>query len=107
MQAEHLGFDLSFLIAGTCTVALLAVNTDWVFGSLKLALRALAVFALLYALIYVLLRVQAYSLLVGATASFAPVAAAMYITRNIDWYGNAESPPRYSNDPSGGMARES
>jgi inner membrane protein involved in colicin E2 resistance len=105
--AEHLGFDLSFLIAGTCTVALLSLNTDWIFRSRTLALRALAVFTLLYAFIYVLLRVEAYALLVGATASFAAVAAAMYITRNIDWYGNAASPSKSSNVASGGAAHES
>jgi inner membrane protein len=87
--AEHLSFDLSFLLAGISTVTLLSLNTDWIFGSRKLALRAFAVFTILYGFIYVLLRVEAYALLVGATASFAAVAAAMYITRNIDWYGNA------------------
>jgi inner membrane protein len=85
--AEHLGFDLSFLIAGASTVALFALNTDWVFRSRKLAYRSLGVFASLYAFIYVLLRVEAYALLVGAVASFVAVAAAMYITRNVDWYG--------------------
>ncbi len=105
--AEHLGFDLSFLIAGTCTVALLSFNTDWIFRSRKLALRAFAVFTLLYAFIYVLLRVDAYALLVGAIASFAAVAAAMYITRDIDWYGNAAPPSRPANAPSGGPAHES
>ncbi len=86
--AEHIGFDLSYLIAGTSTVALFAINTEWVFHSRKLGLRSLAVFTTLYVFIYVLLRVEAYALLVGAIASFAAVAAAMYITRNVDWYGN-------------------
>jgi inner membrane protein involved in colicin E2 resistance len=105
--AEHLGFDLSFLIAGACTVALLSVNTDWIFHSRKLAQRALGVFSLLYAFIYVLLRVEAYALLVGATASFAAVAAAMYITRNIDWYGNTAPPLKPANPPSAAVAHES
>jgi inner membrane protein len=105
--AEHLGFDLSFLIAGTCTVALLSINTEWIFRSSNLALRAFAVFTLLYTFIYVLLRVEAYALLVGAIASFAAVAAAMYITRNIDWYGSAMSPSKASSAPSGGTAHES
>ena len=86
--AEHLGFDLSYLIAGASTVALFAVNTEWVFRSRKLGLRSLGAFTTLYVFIYVLLRVEAYALLVGAVASFAAVAAAMYITRNVDWYGN-------------------
>ncbi|SNT06804.1 inner membrane protein [Granulicella rosea] len=85
--AEHLGFDLSFLIAGGCTVGLFAINTHWLFHSRKLGMRALGVFTLLYAFIYVLLRVEAYALLVGAVASFFAVAAAMYVTRNVDWYG--------------------
>jgi inner membrane protein involved in colicin E2 resistance len=86
--AEHLGFDLSYLIAGASTVVLFAVNTEWVFRSRKLALRSLAVFTSLYAFIYVLLRVEAYALLVGAVASFVAIAVAMYITRNVDWYGS-------------------
>ncbi len=86
--AEHLGFDLSFLIAGGATVALFSFNTEWVFRSRKLALRALAVFTLLYMFIYVLLRVEAYALLIGSIASFAAVAIAMYITRDVDWYGS-------------------
>ncbi len=89
--AEHLGFDLSFLLAGGLTVALFALNTHWVFRSRTLALRSLAVFTAVYAFIYVLLRVEAYALLVGALTSFLAVAAAMYITRNVDWYGNASS----------------
>jgi inner membrane protein involved in colicin E2 resistance len=97
--AEHLGFDLSFLIAGASTVALFATNTEWVFRSRKLALRSLAVFAGVYAFIYVLLRVEAYALLVGAIASFSAVAAAMYITRNVDWYGSSAVSPSLATAP--------
>ena len=98
--SEHLGFDLSFLIAGVSTVALLSINTDWIFRSRKLAMRALAAFSLLYTFIYVLLRVEAYALLVGALASFVAVAAAMYITRNVDWYGTGEVAPGFTAAPS-------
>ena len=98
--SEHLGFDLSFFIAGASTVALLSINTEWIFQSRKLALRALAAFSLLYTFIYVLLRVEAYALMVGALASFAAVAAAMYITRNVDWYGIAEAAPVLAATPS-------
>lgn len=107
--AEHLGFDISYLIAGGSTVALFAVNTEWVFGSRKLALRSFAVFTSLYVFIYVLLRVEAYALLVGAVASFAAVAAAMYITRNVDWYGNGFPVPNFTSVSSapGSRANES
>jgi len=109
--AEHLGFDVSFLIAGTCTIALLSINAEWVFHSRKLALRALVVFTILYAFIYVLLRVEAYALLVGAIASFAAVAAAMYATRNVDWYGSGSVVPGFDSvppiDAAGTSVRES
>lgn len=104
--AEHLGFDMSFLIAGAATVTLLSVNTEWVFRSRELALRALAVFTALYTFIYVLLRLENYALLVGAIVSFISVAAAMYITRNVDWYGDGVPSFAASND-AGGSVRES
>jgi inner membrane protein involved in colicin E2 resistance len=105
--AEHLGFDLSFLIAGSATIALFAINTEWVFRSRKLALRSLAVFTSLYGFIYVLLRVEAYALLVGAIASFAAVAAAMYVTRNVDWYGVSTSVPNFAASSSASAQRKS
>ena len=85
---ELVGFDVAFLIAGAATVLLFSMNTAWLFVSRKLGLRALGVFSLLYAFIYVLLRLENYALLVGSSASFAAIAATMYITRNMDWYSS-------------------
>ena len=99
--AEHLGFDVSFVIAGACTIALLSINAKWIFGSRKLALRAFAVFTILYGFIYVLLRVEAYALLVGAIASFVAVAAAMYMTRNVDWFRSGNVAPSFASVPPG------
>jgi inner membrane protein len=93
---EKIGFDFAFLIAGGATVALLSINAKWVFASWTQGLRALAIFSPLYALIYILLRLKDYALLVGAVASFLAVAAAMYFTRNIDWYGSAPGNGRES-----------
>ncbi len=84
--AERIGFDLGFLLAGTATVALLSANAGWIFASRLQGFRALAVFTALYLLIYLLLRLEDNALLVGALASFAAIAAAMYFTRGMDWY---------------------
>jgi inner membrane protein len=86
--AERVGFNTGFLLAGAATVALLSANAAWVFSSRLQGVRALAIFSLLYALIYLLLRLEDNALLVGAVASFLAVAAAMYFTRSIDWYGS-------------------
>jgi inner membrane protein len=86
--SERIGFDFGFLVAGAATVALLSVNAEWVFASRKQGVRALAIFSLLYALIYMLLRLEDNALLVGSFASFLAVAVAMYFTREIDWYSS-------------------
>jgi inner membrane protein len=56
------------------------------------------VFSTLYVLIYILLRTDDYALLVGSIASFLAIAATMWMTRNLDWYGVGRTtragPPR-------------
>ena len=88
--AERIGFDFAFLAAGLATVGLLSANAGWIFASRREGLKALAVFTLLYTLIYMLLRLEDNALLVGAIASFMAVAAAMYLTRRIDWYSSMQ-----------------
>jgi inner membrane protein len=85
--SEIIGFNLGFLIAAVCTVLAISLYAGSVFGSRASALKALGVFSALYALIYVLMRMEDYALLVGSIASFAAIAATMWMTRNLDWYG--------------------
>jgi inner membrane protein len=42
--------------------------------------------ALIYAFLFVILRLQDYALLVGAAGLFLVLAIVMFVTRNIDWY---------------------
>lgn len=84
--AERIGFDWSFALAGASTAGLLSVNAAWVFMSRLQGARALIVFSLLYALIYMLLRMEDNALLAGAIASFLAISVVMYLTRKIDWY---------------------
>ena len=90
--AERVGFDWGFLLAGAATVTLLSVNAGWIFASREQGWKALAIFTPLYALIYMLLRLEDNALLVGAVASFLAVAVAMYFTRTIDWYSSLPAP---------------
>lgn len=86
--AERIGFDFGFLIAGIASVGLLSTNAGWIFASRRQGFRALTIFGFLYLLIYLLLRLEDNALMVGAIASFAAVAVAMYFTRRLDWYGS-------------------
>ena len=101
--SERIGLGMGFLLAGSATVALLSINAKWVFESAREGMRALALFSALYSLIYVLLRLEDEALLLGAGVSFIVVAAAMYLTRQVNWYASTEVPA--SPSPETGMRR--
>lgn len=96
--AERLGFDTAFLIAAGATVLLISAYAGQVFGGLWRFVLALVLFTALYALIYVLMRLEDYALLVGAVASFLAIALVMFFTRRIDWYGVTNRVPAFE-DP--------
>lgn len=86
--SERVGFDLAFMIAAVMTVGLTASYAMTVFRSRKYGLRALGILSGIYALIYVLMRAENHALLAGALASFAAIGLTMYMTRDVDWYGD-------------------
>ncbi len=92
--AEQVGFDWAFLAAAGATVTLISAYAGWVFESRRQGVIAFVAFTLLYALIYILMRLEDFALLVGAVASFAAITAVMYFTRKIDWYGVTDASPR-------------
>jgi inner membrane protein len=92
--AEHTGFDAAFALAAAATVGLISAYAGWTFDSRAQGVRALVAFTFLYGLIYVLMRLEDYALLVGALSSFAAIAAVMYFTRKVDWYGIAGNETR-------------
>ena len=85
--AERIGFTGAFILSAGATVVATAGYAGAVFGHKKYILRAGAVFALVYGLLYTLMRMQGFALVVGALASFAAISGTMYLTRNLDWYG--------------------
>lgn len=97
--AERIGFDLAFLIAAGATVILISAYSTAVFASRRQGLIALAAFSLLYVLIYGLMRLEDLALLIGALTSFAAIAAAMFFTRRMDWYGAATPASTETRDP--------
>jgi inner membrane protein len=89
--AEHIGFDLAYLLAAAGVVGMIAAYGRAVLGGWRLAALVGAGVALLYGYLYLLLINEDYSLLGGSVGLFAMLAAAMYATRKVDWYGVAGS----------------
>ena len=85
--AEHIGFTLAFTLSAVATVGLTAGYAGAVFGR-SLIWKSALVFGAVYALLFVLMRIQDFALMVGALISFLAIAATLYLTRIMDWYGD-------------------
>jgi inner membrane protein len=91
--SEYIGFDLGFIIAAVATVGLIGLYAGAAFHSRARAGQALAVFGIIYGLIYLLMRLEDFALLAGSIASFVGLTAVMWLTRDIDWYGGRSDDP--------------
>jgi inner membrane protein len=58
----------------------------------------------LYALLFVLLNLEAWSLLIGSVLLFVALAGVMYATRNVDWSSVGKKEAAVSAAPASGTA---
>ena len=88
--AEVIGFAWAYIVA---SAAIAGLNTAYSAAVLKSWRRAGFIGGLLaglYAVLYILLSLEAYSLLIGALMLFVALAAVMYVTRNLNWGGRRD-----------------
>lgn len=90
--SEHIGFALAYLSSSIACVALIGFYVTGVLQSKKQGLGFTALLAAVYTMLYVLLNAEDYSLLMGSILVFGILAAAMIITRKLDWYKVATLP---------------
>jgi inner membrane protein len=90
--AEVIGFAWAYILASAAIIGLLTAYSAAVLGSWKRARFIGALLVGLYALLYVLLNLEAWSLLIGSVLLFVALAGVMYTTRSIDWSGLGRSP---------------
>jgi inner membrane protein len=83
--AEVIGFTAAYIVASAAIAALNTAYSAAVLGSWRRASFIGALLVGLYAVLYILLSLEAYSLLIGALLLFAALAGVMYATRRIDW----------------------
>jgi inner membrane protein len=91
--AEVIGFAAAYVVAAGAIAGLLAAYSTAVLRSRRRGGVVAGLLLALYAVLYVLLSLEAYSLLIGALLLFAALALVMYVTRNIDWGGVRQGPP--------------
>jgi inner membrane protein len=90
--AEVIGFTAAYVIASAAIAGLNTAYSAAVLASWRRAAFIGALLVGLYAVLYVLLSLEAYSLLIGALLLFGALAGVMYATRRIDWGGRRPSP---------------
>jgi len=85
--AEHIGFAVAYLAAAAATGGMLAVYVAKSLRSRNQGLLMAAVFAALYGLLYLILRLEDYALLAGALVGFLTLTIVMFATLHVDWSG--------------------
>ena len=83
--AEVVGFTPAYVLASAAISGLNTAYSAAVLGSWRRASFIGALLIGLYAVLYILLSLEAYSLLIGSLLLFAALAGVMYATRRIDW----------------------
>lgn len=84
--SEHTGFDTAYVISSSAATALIGGYSRAVLNGTRPALSVVASLIGLYSFLYLLLRLEDYSLLAGSVAMFLILAFVMFITRRMDWY---------------------
>ncbi|MBU1432230.1 cell envelope integrity protein CreD [Myxococcota bacterium] len=89
--SEHMAFGVAYLIATLSSTLLISGYSAAVLGQRRKALLMGGFLLGLYGFLYVLLRSESHSLLLGALGLSGILSGVMYATRRIDWYAfNAE-----------------
>ena len=91
--SEYLLFDKAYIIAALATILLISLYAKAHFHSWKTAGIFFAFLSMLYSFIFVLIRLEDTSLLVGSIGLFIIVALIMYASRKVNWYGNKKLAP--------------
>ncbi len=93
--SEHLRFNLAFLLSAFSTIALIAGYCSVVLGQRIRGIYTGVLFSTLYGFIFVLVKAEESSLLMGSIGLWIVLALVMYLTRKINWYeSNGINPPK-------------
>ncbi len=87
--SEYILFDYAYLIAAAGTILLITFYAKGHFQSWKTAAIFFGLLSCLYGFIFILIRLEDTALLVGSIGLFLVLALVMYVSRKINWYGNA------------------
>ena len=84
--SEHMAFCTAYLIAAAASISLITFYVCYVLHGALRGLGFGGILGLLYGMLFLILKSEDHSLLMGSILVFLALASAMYLTRNVDWY---------------------
>lgn len=84
--SEIVSFNIAYWTGAAVAVLMIALYSCKVLQGSKRAYLVAVGLAVVYAFLFVILRLQDYALLVGTAGLFLALAIVMFVTRNVDWY---------------------
>ena len=84
--SEIFSFSIAYWAGAAAASLMIALYSAKALQSTGRAYLVAIGLALVYAFLFVILRLQDYSLLVGTAGLFLVLAIVMFVTRNVDWY---------------------
>lgn len=92
--AEHIPFAAAYAIAAVASVGVIGIYISEVLKSRPRAAAFAAMLALLYAMLFAILRSEDNALLMGSLLLFGMLTLVMVVTRKLDWYSVADQMSR-------------
>jgi inner membrane protein len=88
--SEHIPFPAAYWIASPAVILMTGLYSKSLLGSRGRSFLMGVLMLLCYTFLYFTLQSEDWALLMGAIGCFAAVAAVMFFTRKLDWYGQAK-----------------
>lgn len=92
--SEHIGFLSAYTLSASACICLITWYTRHFLSRKSASLITSAVLTCFFALFYIILQHEGYSLVIGASSLFFILAFVMWLTRKLDWYTVFKSAPR-------------
>ncbi len=91
--AEYIPFTISYLIASTVIIGMIAVYAHSLYAKKQVTLTVTMTLTALYIYLFVILQLANYSLIIGNIGLVFILGLVMYFSRKIDWYSPVKSRP--------------
>ena len=87
--AEHMGFGWAYLLSSLGSSGLIVGYSRTVLGDRRRAMTISGVLFCLYGFLYMTVQAENYAMLSGAVGLWVALSIVMYLTRRVNWYGDA------------------